>query len=260
MPSGGFTVYPAPRINFRVRSQDDENVMLSRMVTEAPRMPWDRFTEQLDWRYGEHFFLNGPTGQGKTNMLRNLLPFHRYVTVMATKPRDESMDAIVREGYYPLKQWRSMDPREYPKRVLWPDARDLNSDETQREEFHKALSKIYREGGWTVAVDETWWFTNVLGLGKDLKTYLLQGRSLGISLLAATQRPANVPVEFYDQSTHLMFWRDNDENNLRRISGIGWKSSSLIREIVSGLEQFQVLYVNTRTGQMMRTRAPYLAT
>ncbi len=257
MSAGGFRVYPVPKVP-RYRNDDVENVMMSRLVTEAPRRPWDYFTRNvLDWRYGEHFSLIGPTGQGKTTMLRALIPFHRYVAVFATKPRDDSMDAIIRGGYEPVKQWKSLDPKEYPRRVLWPDASDMDKMiKEQREEFHRAFGKIYKEGGWTVAIDEAWWFTNILGLGEDLKIFLLQGRAMGISLLAATQRPSKIPLEFYDQSTHLMFWRDNDETNLQRISGIGWRSAGLIREIVANLEPFQVLYINTRTGQMCRTRAP----
>ncbi len=257
MSSGGFRVYPVPKVRYST-SDDVENVMLSRLVTDAPRRPWDYFTRNvLDWRYGEHFALIGPTGQGKTTMLRHLLPFHKYVTVFATKPRDDSMDKIIQSGYHPTRQWKSLDPKEYPRRVLWPDASDMEKMvKEQKEEFHRAFGKIYKEGGWTVAIDEAWWFSNILGLGEDLKIYLLQGRSMGISLLAATQRPAKVPLEFYDQSTHLMFWRDNDRQNLDRISGIGWLSSGFIRQTVASLEPYQVLYINTRTGQMVRTRAP----
>src|SRR3546814_4824626 len=92
-------------------------------------------------------------------------------------------------------------PKEYPRRVLWPDASDMDKMiKEQREEFHKAFGKIYKEGGWTVAIDEAWWFTNILGLGEDLKIFLLQGRAMGISLLAATQRHSKIPLEFYDQS------------------------------------------------------------
>ena len=82
MSSGGFRVYPVPKVRYS-SSDDVENVMLSRLVTDAPRRPWDYFTRNvLDWRYGEHFALIGPTGQGKTTMLRHLLPFHKYVTVI----------------------------------------------------------------------------------------------------------------------------------------------------------------------------------
>jgi len=256
MASGGFKVFGAPPVKWR--TAEVENVMYSRLVTFAPRVPWDVFVRDiLDWRYGEHVTLIGPTGQGKTTLLSHLLPLHKYVAVMATKPRDDSMDAIIRGGYHALREWRSLDPREYPRRVIWPPANDLDKMiSEQRTEFHRTFGKIYKEGGWTVAIDEAWWFSNVLGLGEDLKIYLLQGRSMGISLLAASQRPSKIPLEFYDQSTHLFFWRDNDETNLGRISGIGWRSSGLIREIVANLEEHQVLYINTRTGQMCRTRSP----
>lgn len=242
---------------FTVPPKQDENRRLARMVTEVPRIPWDRFIRhELQWKSGEHFALIGPTGQGKTTMLLNLLPFHPYVTVFATKPRDSTMEALVHSGYLKMDEWRSLDPRDFPRRVLWPNATRLDSVATQQHVFHRAFESIYREGGWTVAIDETWYMANTLKLGQDIKLYLLQARALGISLICATQRPAMIPVEIYDQSTHLMFWRDNDETNLKRLSGISWRSADMIRYIVSNLDFHQVLYINTRTGRMVRTRCP----
>src|SRR4051794_4146986 len=239
--------------------QARDNSRLARKATEAPRIPWDVFIRRiLVWRNGEHVGLIGPTGQGKTTLLLNLLPLHPYVVVFATKPRDDTIDRLVAQGYYKLERWESLDSKQYPRRVLWPNASKLESTELQQTTFHHAFGAIYREGGWTVALDETWYVINVLKLGVDVKTYLLQARSLGISLVCATQRPANVPLEIYDQSSHLFFWRDNDETNLRRLSGISWRSADLIRGIVSDLDQYQVLYVNTRTGRMVRTRCPYV--
>lgn len=229
----------------------------ARLSAEAPRIPWDVFlSHHLKWKQGEHFALIGPTGQGKTTMLMNLLPLHQYVVAFATKPRDETMEALVQSGYLRMERWQSLDPRQYPRRVLWPPAQSLNSAARQRVVFQDAMARIYLEGGWTVAVDETWFVANNLRMGGELKTYLLQARSLGISLLCASQRPAFIPLEIYDQSTHLMFWRDNDERNLSRISGISWRSAEFIRLVVSGLDRHQVLYVNTRTGDMLRTRCP----
>lgn len=235
-----------------------EDRRYARLSNDAPRVPWDVFIRKLDWRQGEHFGLIGPTGQGKTNMLINLLPLRQYVAVMATKPRDETMDALAEHGYKIVRTWENLSTKKYPRRILWPDATSLESDEIQAKVFHEAFGKIYRTGGWTVAIDELWFIVNVLNLGKDVKTFLLQGRSLRISLIMATQRPAWVPLEVYDQSTHLMFWRDNDEANLRRISGISYRSADLLRSIIPDLDRHQVLYVNTRTGEMMRTRPPHI--
>lgn len=254
-----FPVYPLmPGPSWGDRdSQRAQDMKLAKLSIEAPRVPWDEFVSKyFRWEQGEHVALIGPTGQGKTTLLTNLLPLHPYVVVFATKPRDESMARLIRTGYYPVKEWHSLDPKQYPRRVLWPDAGSLNAVVTQQEVFHTAFEKIYREGGWTVAIDELWYIDNVLKLEMDVKLYLLQARALGISLLAATQRPAWVPLEIYDQSTHLFFWRDNDETNLRRLSGISFRSADLIRSVVSELEKYQVLYINTRTGQMLRTKAP----
>lgn len=234
-----------------------DNRMLARIAVEAPRVPWDDFRrERFVWRQGEHLAMIGPTGQGKTTMLMNLLPEHPYVVVFATKPRDQTMETLVQSGYLRMERWQSLDPRQYPRRVLWPPAGRLDSVKTQKLVFEDAFAKIYREGGWTVAVDETWFMAQTLRLGTELKLYLLQARALGISLVCATQRPAYVPLEIYDQSSHIMFWRDNDESNLRRISGISWRSADLVRNIVANLERHQVLYVDTRTGAMLRTRCP----
>lgn len=242
-----------PEINNPYRARH-----FARLSTDIPRVPWDVFLKKLVWRQGEHFALIGPTGQGKTNMLINLLPLREYIAVIATKPQDDTMDALAEQGYKILKRWERISAKKFPRRILWPDATSLDSDTVQQTEFHHAFALIYRSGKWTIAIDELWYIVNVLSLGKDVKTFLLQGRSLGVSMIMCTQRPAWVPLEVYDQSTHLMFWRDNDETNLRRLSGISYRSASLLRDIIPDLDRHQVLYINTRTGDMMRTRAPYI--
>lgn len=257
-PVRGRVPLAMPREPHIERMREDHE--LATLTRTAPRVPWDVFRRDVfHWNSGEHVGMIGPTGQGKTTLLMHLLPLHPYVVVFATKPRDRSMNALIGHGYVKMERWQSVDPRQYPRRVLWPDATRLDSVDHQRAVFHHAFGAIYREGGWTLALDETWYVANTLGLAPDIKLYLLQARALDISLICATQRPASVPLEIYDQSSHLFFWRDNDEANLRRLSGISWRSADLVRRIVSNLEQYQVLYINTRTGQMVRTRCPAIS-
>ena len=259
--AGGFNIPELPRfVSAPARDTFREENLLSwqaRVAREAPRVPWDVFTQELfTWKQGEHIGIIGPTGQGKNTLLTHLISLQPYVVVFATKPYDESMNRLIATGYHRMARWESINPDRVPRRVLWPSARNLDSDDTQRAVFKDALERIYRERGWAVIIDEGWYFTNKLNLGKEIKTYLLQARSLSISLVLATQRPAWVPVEIFDQSTHLFFFRDNDKRNLQRLSGISWRSADLIRHVVANLEQFQMLYVNTRTGRMCRTRVP----
>ena len=222
-----------------------------------PKLEWERFSRLMYWKQGEHVALIGPTGSGKTTLALALLPLRKYVVVLGTKPQDSTLDALVSSGYIKLKTWKPLDVQLYPKRVLWPDATRLQeSTRIQHKEFRKALNSIYYEGGWCIYIDELWYLIHHLKMEKDVKTYLQQARSLNISLVLATQRPAFVPLEVYDQSTHLFFWRDNDERNLKRISGISWRSAKEVQAYIANLPKHEVLYINTRTGEMLRTIAP----
>jgi hypothetical protein len=229
---------------------------------EAPRISWQTFlAREFQWNTrpdeGEHIGLIGPTGQGKTTLLLQLLPLKRYVAVAATKPRDPIMNNLItRHGYLKLERWRDLSPQDHPKRIIWPDASTIDSEQRQRVIFTDMLARVYREGNWVLAIDELWYFDQVLMLRKPIQVILLQARSLGISLVGATQRPAWVPRELYTSATHLFFWRTNDETDLKSLSGIGFRSARLISEVVANLDQYETLYINTRTGRMCRTKVP----
>lgn len=231
--------------------------MTTETIEPPPSVPWPTFVHNFRWEQGEHVGLIGPTGSGKTNLAFWLLPLHKYVTVFATKPRDRSLTNFgSHNGFKVIKEWARLSVERYPRRILWPNAKTVDAIPKQQQAFNHAFRTIYREGGWTVYIDELWFICNILKFTEMIKIYLLQARSMGISLVVATQRPAWVPLEVYDQSTHLFFWRDSDERNLKRLSGISWISGDLIQNTIAHLPTYHVLYVNTRTGDMMITRPP----
>lgn len=238
----------------------------------APVVEWDDFMSYvLDWRQNQHLGLVGPTEQGKTNMAYHLLALRKYVTYFAIKTKDDTLEAFAQQGGYqriegwpPMKKRlgrraRPITPAEMPRRLLWPDARELNSEERQKEVFDSALHDIYRSGGWCTVLDDFWYMAHILGFERETKKYLANARSNDIPMVICAQRPAgNKLVEIFDQATHLLFFRDNDETNLKRIAGVGWLNAGPIRAFVANLEPFQALYINTRKGWMYRTRAPEL--
>lgn len=234
------------------------NVSARNMVQNVPTISWDAFVgSYFEWNQGEHLTAIGPTGSGKTTLSMALLPLRRYVIATGTKPKDPTLDKLKNErGYVQIRKWQKLSAELYPKRLLWPDSTDLHSAQKQREVFMDAFSYIYREGSWCLYIDELWVFIHHLKMEKEIKTFLQQSRSNNISLLLLTQRPAFVPLECYDQSTHLFFARDNDESNLKRISGISWLSAKTVRETVASLERFQWLYINTKTGELIKTTPP----
>ena len=236
---------------------DYEKEFQAELDKKAPDVEWMEFLGLFDWQQSQHIGIIGPTGSGKTYLSVFLLTMRDYVVVLATKPYDETVDKLVNEEFYVLwRKWQDRPAEYFPRRVIWPDAKDLFSQHRQRKEFTQALSDIYRSGGWCVFVDELWYLIHQLKMEREVKTYLLQARSNNISLVGCSQRPAWIPVEMFDQPEHLFFFRDNDERNLKTISGISWLSANLVRALVARLRPYQFLYIHTRSGLMYRSTAP----
>jgi hypothetical protein len=219
--------------------------------SHVPVMSWQRFLEQFSWKQGEHVTLLGTTGSGKTTLALEILPRRDYVVAFGTKRLDDTFSGLLKRGYTRINSWPP--PPGIRKVLLWPHldgiaARDVKP--FQREVFGDALNEIYQEGAWAVFLDELRYITDILNLDEEYELLMQQGRSLHISVLGGTQRPRFIPLVAYDQATHLFFWRENDNENIKRIAGIGWSNREEVEAIVSSLPPKTFLYLDTRTGKM----------
>jgi len=213
---------------------------------------WDQFTRTFRWKQGQHMTAIGPTQSGKTTLIKALLPIRKYVVAMITKKRDKLIGEFKKEGYEHMKQWKEVPHEIHPRVLLHPPfARDEPKERHQYREFKYALDRAFDQGHWTMYADELPYLIEVLKLDRELKRQWNQGEGMKTSLVSSAQRPAFLPLLAYSAATHLFFFRTNDENDVKRIGGMGGVSNKLIREIVSVLESKQFLYLNTRTGEML---------
>ena len=221
---------------------------------DVPFVEWGDFLPRFRWKQGEHVALVGPTGQGKTTLALQLLPLRAWTTIVATKGKDRTLNGLARDGYVRVEQWPPPSP-EHNRVILWPRWRDARDNRTQAAAIRDAINAIFRAGSWCVFCDDVQHLTGKLRLGSELETLWLQARSLNVSVVAATQRPRHVPLEMWTQSTHVFMWGTGDEEDLRRIGGLGGHSSRRIRSLVAELPKHHVLYVNNRERQLVVTKA-----
>lgn len=231
--------------------------MVRSEVTIAEPVEWDEFLRRFRWRQGEHVSLIGPTGSGKTTLGVEILDRRKFIVAVGTKPEDETLRKLKGRGFKVIREWPEHVAVDVtPKLILWPKFERPSDAKRQQRRIAAAMQEIFAQRNWTVFVDEAFYLSETLRLRPLLSMYWTQGRSIGLSLVAGTQRPAHVPLHMYDQATHLFLWRDNDRRNLDRLGEIssGAIDKESLRELVATLPEHSTLYVNTRTGKIIETR------
>lgn len=218
-----------------------------------PHEHWNKFYTNFakTWKQSEHVAIVGSTGSGKTTLLRKLLPLRTYTAIMATKPYDSVMTDIERDGYVKFETWPvDLSAHAFPKRIIWPDATVMGALKTyQQPVFELMIEHIYTVGGWTVVVDELYFLTNFLKMREPIKMYLTQGRSMHLTLVMCAQRTSSVPVETFNQSTHMFFFQENDDRNLSVIGRIAYRLRNHIKDAINELEAHEFLYFNKLTAK-----------
>lgn len=225
----------------------------------VPEVPWPELADSIRWRQGEHVTIVGPTGCGKTTLAMDLLGHRSFVALLATKPRDRLLDQLGKQpDWSVVRSWPPpAPPALMPKVILWPRWKDSSSTGEQAEVFASALDSMFREGGWCIAADELAYLVRKYRLAAHLEDVWQQGRSLGLSLLGSTQRPAFVPLDMYAQATHFFLFRSTERADLNRLGSIsGQVDPSTIRAALPRLRKHEFVYCCASTGQVVRSFTP----
>lgn len=225
-------------------------------------VPFSELPDLMAWRQGEHVSFIGPTGCGKTRLALRLVE-HRtsvssswHTVAIATKPKDSTLTPLTRRRtsrWLRIGEWPP--PPGARRVVVWPKWRGPRDTPRQAAVVSDTLEGVFSSGSWCVFADEVSYLAKTLGLRRELEHVWEQGRSLGISLVAATQRPAWVPRALYSEATHVFLFRLSDDEDRRRIAGLGGVPSATVRQLVGNLPRYHCLYVNTRTGTIHTTKA-----
>lgn len=224
---------------------------------QAPYKRWDEFRSLVKPRDGEHITVVGKTGSGKTVLLRELVVRKWWVVVLGTKNEDKELYAPFEDHGFEIVDKFDPSPKRPESRVIFrPRLRSPDEAAVRRqgEQFRRMLIEVWEYGGWTVVIDELAYVSRRLGLGDVLDTLWEQGRSLHVTVAAATQQPVRVPTLAWDQATHLFLFRESDRRRIDRMSEFAGADSQLLKRLIPQLPRHEFLYVDTRDGSMYRSK------
>lgn len=204
---------------------------------------------------GHHVTLVGRNGSGKTRLGIKIVDARQFVAVAATKKRDPSLyGPLKRIGFEIVPEFTS-DPLEHPRLIVRPEMGDIvSARKNQREVFGAMLDEVFQIGDWCVYADEVRYLAESLRLADPLETLWLQGRSLGVSVVAGTQRPVSIPREAFSQARHFFFFAEYERDNIIRMSEFVGRNMDVVRYTLPELPEFEFLYVNTVSGVMVRSK------
>jgi hypothetical protein len=153
------------------------------------------------WKQGQHIFVVGDTGEGKTYLEAKLLKYRAHILYLQSKPDDIKFPDFRKiSSTLDVGKWRFDGAgKEITKWLIQPK---FNSLLDQRREFKAAYDRAWHEGGWTVVVDEAFFQTKKLHLGDDIDMLVTQGRSKNLTMVVGCQRPAWISRFPLSQATY----------------------------------------------------------
>ena len=186
---------------------------------------------------GEHAFIAGQTGSGKSVMLQHLIRQSTTspVFIMDSKGDDGFLDlalpaetlvifdAGIKAFYNYVRQ---------PKRkiadyvVIRPPLGELG--EVEILDYYLLLIYTYFRGHAIIAVDELYMIHKSGRCGKGLNALLTRGRSKGMSLYGATQRPAWISGFCMSEATHYLIFRLIDVKDRARLTHVGYPKDKVL--------------------------------
>lgn len=233
------------------------------------RVPWaelePEFLHQWGWPHGhwqpEHLSVLGPTGSGKSYFYTHVLDQRTkrsgaHAVILVTKPADSSVSRLTSRGWKLRRSW----PPEYgeDRVIFWPpSSRDLHARlQQQKRAIYDFLQEQWKANANVImAFDEIAYLESTLGLRPVIEQWWREARSQGITLVATTQRPRNVSRFMHSETTWVVAFRPDDEDDAKRVAEILGNRRKFTDEVLQ-LEPYEFLITKRRTREAYISRLP----
>lgn len=204
-------------------------------------------------RMPEHLEILGQTGSGKSYFEKTILTQRAalrgsHIVVIATKPADATLAST---GWPIITSW----PPDYGKNqvIFWAKAKGLGRAGMgeQRRKISDLLERLWvPDSNRVVVFDEIAYVDSDLGLRTPLVRYYREGRALGITVVATTQRPQGVPRYMHSESGWSVFFAPKDEEDAERMAQVAGSRRIYIPILMElNRERFEFLIVRNLTGE-----------
>lgn len=155
---------------------------------------------------GYHTVVLGTTGSGKSTLASFLLsrsPFHKRPTFIIDYKREDIFARLRRIREIGL----------YDTLPDFPGLFIVRPRPDETEGVERWLEKLWHHGNAGLYIDESYlvpdkaWLRNVMA----------QGRSLGITVIASSQRPVDVSRSLFTEASYVSVFRLNDDKDIQRV-------------------------------------------
>lgn len=155
---------------------------------------------------GYHTAVLGTTGSGKSTLAAFLIsraPFHLRPQYVIDIKYEKIFAGVTRAREVGVTERITHHPGLYIVRPR-PD---------QQDEIEEWFERLWHHGDAGLYIDEAYLVPDK----RWLRNLLAQGRSRGITVIAASQRPVDVPRAVFTEASYLSVFRLNDDDDKKRV-------------------------------------------
>lgn len=225
-------------------------------TADINRPRWRDFYPEFRKRWnqtpnGEHVFIYGETGSGKTDLAIRLANSEPYSVFMVTKPGDPIFRDSKLRGWTRTRSWKPGASDHHIVLSAPPGKTMIDERINQRALFPGALDSIYRDKGWTVVFDEGMHMSTTLGMKQQVSDFFYLGRAHGLTGIMCSQRPRWIPVIVPQSCEHAFISRSRNDEDINTLAQLG-ADKRMLRNIMSGLRnKHDFIYIDTQDEMPM---------